>query len=330
MTMFRRLSCSMRAMLVLWCMLAAVLTAAPIRAATRPVSAILMDAGDGSILYAENAGIVRRPASLTKMMTLYLLFDALDAGTLRLGDPVRISRYAASQPPSRVGLRPGATMTIDQAIRAIAVVSANDVAVALAETMGGTEDRFARMMTAKARALGMADTSFTNASGLPGHNLTTAQDIARLSLALLRDHPDRYAAFNVRSFSWGGRRVQSHNHLLGAFEGADGIKTGYTAEAGFALAASAKRGGRRLIAVVIGERSVAIRDRRVAAMLEKGFRELAASGPAPNPAAGPTSRKATRAEDGLLGPGFAATIAALGAADESDDDAPDAGGGGVD
>ena len=148
MTMFRRLSCSMRAMLVLWCMLAAVLTAAPIRAATRPVSAILMDAGDGSILYAENAGIVRRPASLTKMMTLYLLFDALDAGTLRLGDPVRISRYAASQPPSRVGLRPGATMTIDQAIRAIAVVSANDVAVALAETMGGTEDRFARMMTA--------------------------------------------------------------------------------------------------------------------------------------------------------------------------------------
>ncbi len=322
MTMFRRASGMMRGMLAFWCMLAAMSAvttlASPASAATRPVSAILMDADDGSILYAENAGIVRRPASLTKMMTLFLVFDALDAGTLRPGDPVRISRYAASQPPSRVGLRPGASMTIDQAIRAIAVVSANDVAAALAETLGGTEDRFARMMTAKARALGLEDTSFTNASGLPGHNLTTAQDIARLSLALLRDHPDRYAAFSVRSFSWGKRRVQSHNHLLGAFQGADGIKTGYTAEAGFALAASAKRNGRRLIAVVIGERSVQIRDRRVAKMLEEGFRGLAPSGA--------VASKTTRAEEGLLGPGFAATIAALGAAADADE-TPEGGGG---
>lgn len=244
---------------------------APADAVTRPVSAILMDARDGSILYAENAGIVRRPASLTKMMTLFLTFDALDEGTLRLGDPVRISRYASSQKPSRVGLRPGATMTVDQAIRAVAVVSANDVAVALAETVGGTEDRFARMMTAKARALGLEDTSFTNSTGLPGANLTTAQDMARLSLALLRDHPRRYAVFATRSFSWGGRTVQNHNHLLGAYPGADGLKTGYTAEAGFALAASAKRGNRRLIAVVIGERSIQLRDRRVARMLTEGF-----------------------------------------------------------
>jgi D-alanyl-D-alanine carboxypeptidase len=244
---------------------------APAAAVTRPVSAILMDARDGSILYAENAGIVRRPASLTKMMTLFLTFDALDAGRLRLDDPVRISRYASSQKPSRVGLRPGATMTVDQAIRAVAVVSANDVAVALAETVGGTEDRFARMMTKKARALGLQDTSFTNATGLPGANLTTAQDMARLSLALLREHPRRYPVFATRSFSWAGRRVQNHNHLLGSFPGADGLKTGYTAEAGFALAASAKRGNRRLIAVVIGERSVQIRDRRVAKMLSEGF-----------------------------------------------------------
>jgi len=252
---------------------------APADAVTRPVSAILMDARDGSILYAENAGIVRRPASLTKMMTLFLTFDALDRGTLRLGDPVRISRYAANQPPSRVGLRPGSSMTVDQAIRAIAVVSANDVAVALAETVGGTEDRFARMMTAKARALGLQDTSFTNATGLPGANLTTAQDMARLSLALLRDHPTRYPAFATRSFSWGGRTVQNHNHLLGAYPGADGLKTGYTAEAGFALAASAKRGNRRLIAVVIGERSVQLRDRRVARMLTEGFGQPAPPAP---------------------------------------------------
>ncbi len=256
----------------------------PAGAATRPVSAILMDARDGSILFAENAGIVRRPASLTKMMTLFLVFDALDAGRLSLGDTVPISRHAAAQKPSRVGLRPGATMTVDQAIRAVAVLSANDVAVALAEKLGGTEDRFAQMMTAKAQALGLEDTSFTNATGLPGANLTTAQDIAELSVALLRAHPRRYAVFGTRSFAWAGRRVQNHNHLLGAFDGADGIKTGYTAEAGFALAASAKRDGRRLIAVVIGERSVQSRDRRVEKMLEEGFAELADAGRARRPA----------------------------------------------
>ena len=132
-------------------------------------------------------------------------------------------------------------------------------------------------MTAKARALGMADTSFTNATGLPGANLTTAEDMATLSMALLRQHPKRYTVFSTRSFTWAGRRVQNHNHLLGAFQGADGIKTGYTAEAGFALAASAKRAGRRLIAVVIGERSIQARDRRVARMLEDGFDDIAAT-----------------------------------------------------
>ena len=247
----------------------------PAAAVTRPVSAILVDARDGTVLFAENAGIVRRPASLTKMMTLFLTFDALDAGTLRPGDPVRFSRYASGMAPSKLGMRPGGSMTVEEAIRAVAVISANDVAVALAETIGGTEDRFARMMTQKARALGLQDTSFTNATGLPGANLTTAQDIARLSMALLRDHPGRYSAFATRSFRWAGRVVQNHNHLLGAYPGADGIKTGYTAEAGFALAASAKRGGRRLIAVVIGERSVALRDRRVAKMLTEGFAEPA-------------------------------------------------------
>ena len=263
-----------RRSLAAWCgalLLSGTLGAGPAAAVARPVSALLMDARDGSILYAENAGIVRRPASLTKMMTLFLVFDALEAGQLRPGDALRISRYAASQKPSRVGVTPATRMTVDQAMRAVAVISANDIAVALAETVGGTEDRFARMMTAKARALGMEDTSFTNATGLPGANLTTAQDMARLSLALLREHPDHYPLFGTRAFSWGGRRVQNHNHLLGSYPGADGIKTGYTAEAGFALAASAKRGGRRLIAVVIGESSIRARDLRVAKMLTEGF-----------------------------------------------------------
>ncbi|ATI55331.1 MAG: D-alanyl-D-alanine carboxypeptidase [Sphingomonas sp.] len=247
----------------------------PALAAPRPVSEIVMDARDGSVLYAENAGIVRRPASLTKMMTLLLTFDAIDDGKLDPSGSILISRYAASQRPSRVGFKPGARMGVEDAIRAVAVLSANDVAVALAEAVGGTEDRFARMMTERARALGMTDTSFTNATGLPGANLSTAEDMAKLSLALLREHPKRYAVFSTRSFSWAGRRVQNHNHLLGAFEGADGIKTGYTAEAGFALAASAKRAGRRLIAVVIGERSIQARDRRVERLLDQGFAEIA-------------------------------------------------------
>nr|WP_276046576.1 MULTISPECIES: D-alanyl-D-alanine carboxypeptidase family protein [unclassified Sphingomonas] len=242
--------------------------------AVQPVSAILVDARDGNVLYAQGANLVRRPASLTKMMTLFLAFDALDSGKLSLGDRVPISRRAASQQPSKLGLRPGSSITVDQAIRAIAVNSANDVAVALAEKLGGSEAAFAAQMTAKAHKLGMHETAFTNVTGLPGANVTTATEMAKLAMALLNQHPRRYAYFSTRTFDWGPRRLQNHNHLLGKFDGLDGIKTGYTVEAGFNLAASAKRGRRRLIAVVLGEKSVAARDQRVAQMLDEGFASL--------------------------------------------------------
>ncbi len=246
-------------------------TAPEATAATRPVSAILIDAEDGRVLYARDANLVRRPASLTKMMTLFLAFDALDAGTLKLTDRVPVSRHAANQQPSRLGLKPGTSLSVDEAIRAIAVNSSNDVAVALAEKIGGTESEFAQSMTRKARKLGMRETAFQNVTGLPGSNTTTAKDMALLSMALIDEHPLRYAYFSTRSFRWKDRRMQNHNHLLGNFVGLDGIKTGFTNEAGYNLAASARRGGRRLIAVVLGERTVQARDLRVAQMLADGF-----------------------------------------------------------
>ncbi len=254
---------------------AASVSTAAAPAVVRPVSAILIDAEDGRVLYARDANLVRRPASLTKMMTLFLAFDALDAGKLSLSDRVPVSRHAASQQPSRLGLAPGTSLSVDEAIRAIAVNSSNDIAVALAEKIGGSESRFAEAMTRKARSLGMRETAFQNVTGLPGSNTTTAKDMAMLSMALLDEHPLRYAYFSTRSFKWKTRRMQNHNHLLGNFVGLDGIKTGYTAEAGYNLAASARRGGRRLIAVVLGERTVQARDMRVAQMLDDGFATLA-------------------------------------------------------
>jgi len=247
-------------------------------ASTRTVSAILIDASDGRVLYAQSANLVRRPASLTKMMLLFLTFDALDADRLQLTDTVKVSRAAANQPPSRLGFKPGGSLTVGEAIRAIAVSSANDVAVALGEKLGGTEAGCARKMTAKARTLGMHHTSFTNVTGLPGANATTATDMALLSKALIDKHPRRYAYFGTRSFTWGTRRLLNHNHMLGAFAGVDGLKTGYTVEAGFNLAASAKRGNTRLIAVVLGERTGPSRDRLVGQILERGFDKIASGG----------------------------------------------------
>ena len=236
------------------------------------VSSLVIDADDGDTLYASDANVVRPPASLTKMMTLFLVFDAIEAGTLHLDDQIEMSRHAASQQPSKLGLRAGRSLSLRTAINAVVVDSANDVAVALAERLRGSERAFARAMTAKARALGMERTSFANATGLtdPG-NRTTAHDIAVLSLAMLRDHPRGYDYFATRSFRWANRTIANHNHLLGRVPGVDGIKTGYTVDAGYNLAASAKRHGKRLIAVVMGERSAAARDVRVSHLLEAGF-----------------------------------------------------------
>jgi len=245
-------------------------------AAARPrYAAILMDARTGEVLYSNAADEQRHPASITKVMTLFLAFDALVAGRLRLADPITMSYHAASQRPSKLGLAPGRSITLDDAIHIITVKSANDVAVALAERIGGSEAAFAQLMTRKARALGMTNTTFTNATGLPDPgNVTTARDIATLSSALLRAHPSYYAYFGQQAFKYDNRSYTNHNRLLGKLTGLDGIKTGFTNDAGFTLAASAQRNGQRLITVVLGEPSIAARNRDVTALLDAGFTVL--------------------------------------------------------
>lgn len=253
--------------------------ALPIRAAAPAngprYAAILINPATHEVLYANGADRIGHPASITKIMTLFIAFDELSAGRLKLTDRIPISRFAASQRPSRLGLAPGRSISVDDAIRVIAVKSANDIAVALAEKIGGTEANFAAMMTRKARALGMKKTVFVNASGLPDkRHVTTARDLALLSDALIRRHPRQYAYFSQKKFEYEKMQLTNHNKLLGKLPGMDGIKTGYTVDAGFTLAASAVRGGRRLIAVVLGEPSLAARDRDVTALLNTGFTVL--------------------------------------------------------
>lgn len=242
-------------------------------ASARPGAAeIVVEAGSGRVLYARNADRLRRPASIAKIMTLFLVFDALRSGRLRLDERLTISHSAASQVPVRLGLRAGASITVRDAMRAVAVKSANDAAVVLAERLGTDERRFSKLMTAKARAIGMRNTVFGNASGLPDKRTwTTARDISTLARAILKIHPDRYPIFGRRVLVWHERSYANHNQLLGRVTGVDGIKTGYTAEAGFTLAASAKRAGRRLIAVALGFPSARARDNRVGRLIEDGF-----------------------------------------------------------
>jgi len=238
-------------------------------------AAVLMDADTNEILYEEQGAAIRHPASITKVMTLYLVFDALASGRLRLDDQVVVSQHAAYQKPSKLGLAPGRSLSVEDAIQVVAVKSANDIAVALAEKIGGTEANFARMMTQKARQLGMRQTMFANASGLPDPaHFTSARDIATLSAALLRNHPNFYRYFSEQSFAYGRQRMANHNHLLGNVVGLDGIKTGYTVDSGFTLTASAIRGGRRLIAVVLGAPSSWSRNRDIISMLDAGFTAL--------------------------------------------------------
>jgi D-alanyl-D-alanine carboxypeptidase len=238
----------------------------------RRVSEILINASTGNIIYAVQPDALHHPASLTKMMTLYLVFDALDAGRIRLDDSVKVSSNAARQPASKLGISPGSTFNVQTALRAVAVHSANDVAVALAEKIAGSEARFVVEMNAKAQLLGMRHTIFANASGLTNvKNITTARDMALLSRAILRNHSRYYSVFGRRSIRWRSKILANHNHLLGKVDGVDGIKTGYTADAGFNIAASAKRHGERVIAVVLGAPAIQARDVRVANLLELGF-----------------------------------------------------------
>lgn len=244
---------------------------APGRAEARYAS-IVIDSESGKVLHQLNADTRNYPASLTKMMTLYLAFEALDQGNITLDQDLPISRRAAGMPPSKLGLKAGQTITVEDAILALVTKSANDAAVVVAEALGTKETRFARMMTKKARALGMKRTSFRNASGLPNrHQLSTARDMATLARALIRDFPQYYDYFSTTDFRYDGRVYRNHNTLLSKYNGADGLKTGYIRASGFNLAASAVRNNRRLIAVVFGGRSPRSRDRHVASLLDKGF-----------------------------------------------------------
>lgn len=235
-------------------------------------AAVVVDANTGEVLYARRADEPRYPASITKIMTLYLTFEALATGRLSVNDRIPVSAHAARQNPSKLGIRPGGSLTVDQAIKAIAVLSANDIAVAMAEKIGGSEPKFAELMTLRAKELGMDRTHFANANGLPDpRQISTARDIAILSRAIMRDYPQYYSYFGVKAFEFEGREITNHNHLLGKVDGVDGLKTGYTAAAGFNLAASAKRNGKRLIAVVLGGSSTAARDENVEDLINGGF-----------------------------------------------------------
>lgn len=229
-----------------------------------PYAAIVVDANTGAVLHSDNGDSPRHPASLAKIMTLYLLFERMEAGKVSPQTELPVSSHAAVQPPSKLALRPGETITVENAIRALVTKSANDVAVVVAEAIGGSEDEFARMMTRKARELGMKGTTYYNASGLPNEDqITTARDQALLGRAIQERFPRYYRYFQTSSFAFRGRAMRNHNKLLGSVEGVDGIKTGYTNASGFNLVTSMKRGGRHVVAAVFGGRSGNARDARM-------------------------------------------------------------------
>ena len=254
--------------LVLW------LAASPAHANNK-YAAVVMEYETGEILHSRRADVSLFPASLTKMMTLMMLFDALERGERRMDSTLPVSRRAADMPASKLGLRAGSTITVAQAIQAMTVRSANDVAVVVAEALGRTESGFAELMTKRARQLGMRNTSFRNASGLPNsQQKSTARDMALLAQHLIRHYQNFYHYFSQDSFTFAGRTYRSHNRLVRSYRGMDGLKTGYTRASGFNLASSAVRDGRRVIVIVFGGRSAQTRDAEVVRLMDLGFERL--------------------------------------------------------
>lgn len=258
---------------VLLCVAVLAASVSPSTAEANPkFAAVTVDARNGKLLHAENADAIRHPASLTKMMTLYVLFQDLKSGKIKLDSPIRMSARAAGMAPSKLGVKAGRSITVETAIKALVVKSANDVAAAVAENLAGSEKAFAQRMTRTARAMGMSRTTFANASGLPNpRQVTTARDMATLGLRLMRDFPQYYPYFRTRSFTYGGRTITGHNRLLGNYEGTDGIKTGFINASGFNLVTSVRRGEKRLVGVVLGGRTGASRDAYMKKMLSGYF-----------------------------------------------------------
>ena len=250
--------------------------ASPVTARENPRFAqIVVDADTHEVIYEENSQALRRPASITKVMTLYLLFDALQKGTLSWNDQIVFSSYASRQAPSKLGVPPGGSISVQTAIEALVVRSANDVAAAVAERIGGSETSFAVLMTSKARELGMKNTTFGNASGLPHpRQFTTAEDLARLAIAIKRDFPDQYHWFSTPEMTYNGRTGRNHNHLMRRVAGMDGLKTGFTRDSGFNLAATTQRGGKRVVTVVMGGVTRHRRDAFVEKLTESAFVDL--------------------------------------------------------
>jgi D-alanyl-D-alanine carboxypeptidase len=235
-----------------------------------PYADIVVDANSGRILHSDSPDSLRHPASLTKIMTLYLLFEQLDAKKISLDTPLKVTAHAASQEPSKLGVRPGSTIEVEDAIKAVVTRSANDVAVVIAENLGGDEETFSQMMTRKARSIGMSRTTYVNASGLPdSEQITTARDQATLGRAIQERFPRYYRYFSTTSFAYRGQHIGNHNHLLGSVEGVDGIKTGYTRASGFNLVTNLRRDGRHLVAVVLGGRSTRSRDAQMRGLLSE-------------------------------------------------------------
>ena len=260
----------------------------PNPAAANPrYAAIVVDHATGEVIHAANADARRYPASLTKMMTLYLLFEALERGSVTMNQEFPVSAHAASMPPSKLGLHAGSTIRAGETIHPLIVRSANDVAVVVGEALAGSESAFARKMTEKARQMGMHATVFRNASGLPNSaQVTTARDMAMLANRVIQDFPQYYHYFNEKSFTFRGQTHSSHNALLRSYRGADGLKTGYIRASGFNVATSAVRNGRRLVSVVMGGRTAQSRNAHLADLLDRGFQradqlQLAKTRPVP-------------------------------------------------
>lgn len=242
-------------------------------------AAYVLDARTGQVLFARNENAKRYPASLTKMMSLYLLFEAMESGRVNKNSRIPISAKAAAEPPTKIGLKAGSTIRVEDAILSMITRSANDISTAVGEFLGGSEANFARMMTAKAKQLGMNNTQFRNAHGLPNpQQFTTARDMAILGVALREHFPRQYPYFSTRSFTLGKKRIGNHNRLLGRVEGADGIKTGYTRASGFNLVSSVQSNGRSVVAVVMGGQSARSRDDHMAALLREHMPKAARRG----------------------------------------------------
>jgi D-alanyl-D-alanine carboxypeptidase len=245
-------------------------------------SAIVVDMNSGSILYSQSADLPRYPASLTKMMTLYVLFGYLRAGKVTPTSELVVTPHAASQAPTKLGLKPGATISTSDAVKALVTQSANDAAVTIAENLAGTEENFARVMTDTARSIGMNATTFRNASGLPNEDqITTAHDMATLAAHLIHDYPEYYRVFETRYFTFNGRKYRNHNKLLFGYQGCDGIKTGYTKASGFNLTASVHRRNKHLVAVVLGGKTGGQRDAAMRSLLDRHFAKATDTKPTP-------------------------------------------------